>query len=196
MRFIAFAPAQAGLSLFAHLFFPFTPAMNIPFTPIHQTRLAHACPARASPLSPSLRKNTPYIVLPCKTHQTILLPNTPCRRLPQRAIFTPPPQKKNTTLPFYITLCISNHIATKRNLLALAPIGHFHYNYPISPKTPSLLSYITSCISNHIATKRNLLALAPKGLSLFPSPPQYSSFKSSIHQAQLACACPERVSPP
>ena len=89
MRFIAFAPAQAGLSLFAHLFFPFTPAMNIPFNipfkpPIPQTRLAGACP--------------------------------------ERAIFIPVPPKKAISLP-YITSHISNHFATKRNLLALAPKG-------------------------------------------------------------------------
>ena len=45
-------------------------------------------------------------------------------------------------------------------------IGHFHYNCPIFPKTPLFLPFLTF--------------------------PQYSSFKSSIHQAPTG-ACPDRA---
>ena len=117
---------------------------------------SHTCPERASPLSPPLQKNTPYIVLPCKTSQTLLPTNAIYRICPcaSRATFI---QLQRTQL--------LSPPSPKHALRVFAPPGHFHHtpHLPISLNSLFLISPTSS--SNHFATKRNLLALAPKGHS-------------------------------
>ena len=115
MRFIAFAPAQAGLSLFAHLFFPFTPAMNIPFTNTPCRRL--------------LRKGYLYSHPHKKGHS---YPNHSSIKhalrvfAPKGYLYSHPHKKSHlSSFLYFKNTALLNHISTKRNLPALAPKSFF-----------------------------------------------------------------------
>ena len=126
MRFIAFAPAQAGLSLFTSP----PKKKDTAILTIHPSNTPCAClPRRAFssylPSSHFSQLSLPYIT-PNSSNHFATKRNLPALAPIGLSLF-PSPQKKNTTLPFYITLRISNHFANKcdSSHLPLRKQGYF-----------------------------------------------------------------------